>query len=401
MLFVASATLTTFTLHLPPQFHSWLFLPAWLLTALSLASVKEEMTPRGPVALNSYTVITCFIFMLNLPTILLFENHSFEPRPDQETGQRDRASLLPWPTRRSVAAACRIWNNPRNLQFRKSGPASASWNALIRFLFRRGSRVAVGFLVDRLVVQRIQGHLSAASNLLDFTPDQQQIIRPIFSHLFLDGIESPYRPISSHRLALRAFMSVSWIWTNFLVLEFYHLVLAIIFVIILRLDDPEDWPPLFGSISDAWTLQRFWGRFWHRVATPTLTTWTRFLLQGAKTRALGKVLQAFGVFLLSGLMHATASWRTGQHFEHLDVWFFCVNFVAVGAEITAIKSLSWGLRDTKIALLVEKSWPMRMMSKAFGFTWVFAWFFWSVPRWLYPKTMRWAIKQALIQSYAS
>ncbi|KAK1848639.1 hypothetical protein CCHR01_08764 [Colletotrichum chrysophilum] len=372
ILFVASATLTTFTLHLPPQFHSWLFLPALLLTALSLASVKEEMTPSGPVGLNSYT-----------------------------TGQRNKANLLSWPSRRSIAAACRIWNNPRHLQFRQPCPASASWNALIRFLFRRGSRVAVGFLVDKLVVQRIQGHLSAASNLLDFTPDQQQIIRPIFSHLFVDGIESPYGPISSQRLALRAFMSVSWIWTNFLVLESYHFILAIIFVILLCLDDPEDWPPLFGSLSDAWTLQRFWGRFWHRVATPTLTTWTRFLLQGAKTRALGKVLQAFGVFLLSGLMHATASWRTGQHFEHLDVWFFCVNFVAVGAEITAIKSLSWGLRGTKFASQVEKSWPMRMMCKAFGFTWVFAWFFWSVPRWLYPKTMRWAIKQALIQSYAS
>ncbi|KAK2774468.1 hypothetical protein CKAH01_03701 [Colletotrichum kahawae] len=372
ILFVASATLTTFTLHLSPRFHSWLFLPAWLLTVLSLASVKEDMTLTGPVG-----------------------------RLNQGPGQRDRASLMPWPSRRSVAAACRVWNNPRKLKFRQPGPASASWNVLIRFLFRRGSRVAIGFLVDKLVVQRIQGHISATSSLLDFTPDQQQIIRPIFSHFFFDEIESPYGPISSHRLALRAFISVSWIWANFLVLEAYHFVFAIIFVVILRLDDPEDWPPLFGSIADAWTLQRFWGRFWHRVATPTLTTWTRFLLRGAEKRTFGKVLQAFGVFFLSGLMHATASWKTGQHFEHLDIWFFSINFVAVGAEITVIKSLSWCFRGTRIAILVEKSWMMRMAGKALGFMWVFAWFFWAVPRWLYPKTMRWAIKQALIQSYVS
>ena len=30
-------------------------------------------------------------------------------------------------------------------------------------------------------------------------------------------------------------------------------------------DRPEEWPPLFGSISEAYTLRRFWGVFWHKL----------------------------------------------------------------------------------------------------------------------------------------
>lgn len=35
--------------------------------------------------------------------------------------------------------------------------------------------------------------------------------------------------------------------------------LAVLFVGILGLDAPADWPPVFGSVLDAWTVQRFWG----------------------------------------------------------------------------------------------------------------------------------------------
>ncbi|KAM7214785.1 hypothetical protein V8F06_009857, partial [Rhypophila decipiens] len=49
----------------------------------------------------------------------------------------------------------------------------------------------------------------------------------------------------------------------------------------LRLNEPEDWPPLFGSITDCYTIANVWGKFWHQymrqVCQPCLGT-SHFLL---------------------------------------------------------------------------------------------------------------------------
>ncbi|KAK0718533.1 hypothetical protein B0T26DRAFT_713540 [Lasiosphaeria miniovina] len=39
----------------------------------------------------------------------------------------------------------------------------------------------------------------------------------------------------------------------------------------LGLSEPEDWPPLFGSLADCYTLANVWGRFWHQyIRQPSL-----------------------------------------------------------------------------------------------------------------------------------
>ncbi len=40
----------------------------------------------------------------------------------------------------------------------------------------------------------------------------------------------------------------------------------------LRVTDPEDWPPLFGSILDCYTVANLWGRFWHQYLRQVSTT---------------------------------------------------------------------------------------------------------------------------------
>ncbi|OBT74656.1 hypothetical protein VF21_07014 [Pseudogymnoascus sp. 05NY08] len=58
-------------------------------------------------------------------------------------------------------------------------------------------------------------------------------------------------------------MSVQWIWSSYVVLTLSHDILAIFFVTLLRWDQPSQWPALFGSIAEAYSLRRFWGVFWH------------------------------------------------------------------------------------------------------------------------------------------
>jgi hypothetical protein len=65
--------------------------------------------------------------------------------------------------------------------------------------------------------------------------------------------------VDKEEMALRVAGTIGF-WVNMAgFIAAMYSCLAVIFVGILGLDDPVDWPPVFGSISDAWTVQRFWG----------------------------------------------------------------------------------------------------------------------------------------------
>lgn len=394
LLFVCAGVVTTAALHFPSTKHRFFLPPTLLVTAWALASIDDHATSAGPLGLDSYTGITCIIFTLILPRILLVEKHSlaYKARPD-DPGKPTGTAVFPG--RSSISAAWRIWNNPRNLSFSRPDPASApsSWSVLARFAIFRAFKAGTIILVDRLLVQKVRGQLTASSSFYHFTPDQEPIVRRLF-----DGNDDP---VSSHELLLRAFMSMSWIWANVLVLESYHALLSIVFVVIFRLDDPEDWPPLFGSLAEAWTVKRFWGKFWHRIATPTFASCSqlasRHLLQCRPGSSADNAVIALGVFLLSGVAHAIVAWRIGQGYAHLDLLFFSSNFVVVLAEILVSKLFKNSLRKTAYEARLRDP-RVQKIGKALGFVWVFSWFFWAVPRWIYPKTLRWAIKEALLQS---
>lgn len=66
-------------------------------------------------------------------------------------------------------------------------------------------------------------------------------------------------------ITLRSISCTHWIWGVYCGLTAAHHACAALFVSVLGWDSPADWPPLFGSVWDAYSLHRFWGVFWHRL----------------------------------------------------------------------------------------------------------------------------------------
>lgn len=91
------------------------------------------------------------------------------------------------------------------------------------------------------------------------------------------------------------------------------------------------------------------------------------------------------------------AWRIGQGYAHLDLLFFCSNFVVVLAEILVSKLVKKALRKTAYEEMLRDP-KLQRIGKALGLLWVFTWFYWAVPRWIYPKTLRWVIKQTVFQA---
>ncbi|KAI0095490.1 membrane bound O-acyl transferase family-domain-containing protein [Daldinia grandis] len=394
IILASAILLTTLAFHFPPKLRPFFLPPVWLLTAWSFTSIQGSTNSRKPIGLESYTAITCIIHLLTLPRILYFGGSSLLPGTAETSNPANSNSFTLPPSRSSISAACWIWNNPRRLPCRRPGPGSAPWQKLLKFALFRICKIGIIILVDQAFVQKASKYINATSTILDFTPDQEPILRRLF-------VGSEDDLISVHQLLLRSFVSVSWIWTNILILESCHAILSLLFVVILRFDDPEDWPPLFGNPAEAWTVRRFWGKFWHRIASPTFYICAKIFSQRVLKLKPGstiyKAIVAFGIFLLSGLIHAITAWKVGQGEAHRDFLFFCANYLAVGAEIFVSRLLRNLVHKTKYEALLRDA-RVRVAGKALGFVWVFAWFFWLVPRWLYPKTLRWSLKLAILQS---
>lgn len=95
----------------------------------------------------------------------------------------------------------------------------------------------------------------------------------------------------------------------------------------------------------------------------------------------------FTVFFLSGVAHGiVAWWELGEcAYWTRDVAWFCGNFVAGALEVVVVRVL----RRCALRMGCEQTWRQLsescVISKTLGFIWVFCFFFWSVPKWMWPK----------------
>lgn len=211
----------------------------------------------------------------------------------------------------------------------------------------------------------------------DFDNVRQTYLRRLFSSS---------HPIALGETRLRATFAIFWAWSAYAAVDGAHAALSVLLVVVLRLDQPHEWPPIYGHLRDASSLHGFWGKFWHRlVALPygNYGKWIAEKVFGLQPRSsLHKLVVAFAIFLISGLTHSAVAWQLGGCGWYSDVWWFCMNFMA-----NALEGAVW----TKIlhctAMPHDGSVPRLryFVQKCLGFMWVFAFFFWSVPKWQCPK----------------
>ena len=210
---------------------------------------------------------------------------------------------------------------------------------------------------------------------------------PISAHDFLPEKERALRRLSDITLReslIRTFFIFHFIWGSYAEFEIVHQLHAFISVSI-GVDDPEDWPPLFGSIKDTYTLRQFWGRFWHRLVYRSYGAYGRLLshrvLRVKKGSAMDRVVHNGTVFFLSGCAHAAVTWRLGFSCGYWeDITWFMGNFLAMYAEEAFFASIT--------VLLGENVWKrpaVKTWGKAMGYLWVAAWLWWSLPKTMYPK----------------
>lgn len=299
----------------------------------------------------------------------------------------------------NFTAAYNIWSNPQLLNTSREvsrAPAPGCSQSRLRFAVFRVARIVVymGLLLCSTIYLFPGPFLPLTKD--DFAPDKQVYSRRLI------GISSFVTPTTLRETILRAVLAVNWIWISYLMLNIARDILAVFFICALRVDDHADWPVyLFGSLREAYTLRRFWGRFWHRLVSRSYGDWGRLMAQrllgcqrsmtptASITTTTTKMPRTAGekwcvalvVFLLSGILHGVVlKWSLGMEADMSllgDLGWYCMNFMAGAVERGVILLARRLFRLDQW----EKEVPRLLgLWQGLGFAWVFIFFFWGVPK---------------------
>ncbi|KAG0638344.1 membrane bound O-acyl transferase family-domain-containing protein [Tuber brumale] len=85
-------------------------------------------------------------------------------------------------------------------------------------------------------------------------------------------------------------------------IELNHVFYSVV-VVAAGLYEPEDWPPLFGSLTIVTSIRNFWGKFWHQLIRRTLTITSTSILTYLHLPSSYALVIALS-FIISGFFHA-------------------------------------------------------------------------------------------------
>jgi len=209
------------------------------------------------------------------------------------------------------------------------------------------------------------------------------IFRPLDISDFVTSKQSHFRrvhEVTGRETIVRSWLVIHFVWSAWATFTSLHDILAFIAVGI-GLDEASEWPQLYGSPYQMYTVRRFWGKFWHRLVLRTNGTLATFLSQNIlkfrRGSLLDKALISLFIFVLSGTVHALVTLQLGFSCGYWeDIWWFTANYAAILVE----GSIFWLTRR-----LLGRNTRSNTLSKAAGSFRVFGFLFWSLPKSQYPK----------------
>lgn len=360
------------------QYRPFLFVLHALFGTLSFCHIRDVTTTSKYVGIIGMTIC---IWMGHMSYVLCLQgSKNHEPGTQWDW---HRAYKMCWnvrwlgtpheapsntPKPRTTAPA-----TPESLQFdlkEASSPTNSGGNRTKRhrFLLSNLLSVAALYMINMLFehgLASIVTHLSPSES--DFELRKQIYFRRLTT-------------TSTREAVIRTIVVVNFVWTSWAGCVGSHRISSVFFVGV-GLDEPEHWPTLMGSPWQMYSVRRFWGRFWHRSTFRTYIGYGTLVAENVLKLRRGtlahKVCVEFIVFLVSGIAHAATTRTMGYTCGYWeDVWWFVANYGAILTE-TAFQSVFASVLRRQNGSII----------RGLGAMWLFAFFFWSLPKAQFPKTL--------------
>lgn len=357
--FLSTAPIFIYTLKQNPKSRWWL-LPLNVLPSIQSYRTVNQVATRLP-GLDWLLAFTNLIFIIHATSALYIEG-LVVPTPPKGAPQR-------WNTIISFKA----WMNPRRIPLRStydSNRKPVTTTQRLVFVAKRVITLAILAALYLGIELGILFYLKPGPR--DFGASHQKYI-----HLEWD------------RAGLfRMVFAFHWAWLTYLILTAANSVLAVVFVGLLQIDDPEEWSVLYGNPFEAYSIQRFWGSFWHHIGTPSQLCYgrliTRRVLRVEPGSTVEKVFLALWVFTVSGVVHGLVTWKTDPEADPLsDFWFLMLNFLAGLVEMSI----------RHVSLFGGKRKSPTVLSRLMGYLFILAFFYCIVPPYQFPILYKAAVSR--------
>jgi hypothetical protein len=275
------------------------------------------------------------------------------------------------PGRSDFVVVVKAWMNSRRAPLERCPEGRASWAQRVGFVGRKVLEMAVLGMLCIAFEAMISVGLQPGSD--DFTEQHRG-----YFHWNLD-----------RQTLLRLCLAFHWAWLTILFSQILHNIMAILFVAVIPLDHPDDWPPLYGSPQQAHSLRRFWGVFWHKIAAPSQAVYGRFVSRRVfgfvPGTSVEKCFIAFWVFAFSGVVHALVNLKVDPDTDlFMDLRFLLLNFCGGFVESLVVDLLVPGKVKRRVPPLGRR---------LLGFAWVYLFFYCTVPSYQWAEYHKLALER--------
>ncbi len=322
--------------------------------------------PSGP------TVAMCWVNVLNAVDLLVLTRASYEAQLAYTTtksskkdapASKARFSLwdrilfsvtLPYNYRRINTP----WQISRLPHFSSTNPSYIPTKAT--FLLHSTAKLLVaGTMIHLLTLDPAEPHLSSALSVLD---ESKSVLAPHNSSLYTILLQARFT--LSFGLVTRATIVGGYTAGSILA--------------VLLGSSPASWPPIAGSLRDAWSLSRLWGGAWHQTLRRPLTANATFLssMLGLKpTSRPAHWNRVVIAFIGSGVVHSLMDIGFGVPLDKTGgLVFFALQILGFLLE----SGVQWLVVDVLGVSVGEKA------ERCIGYIWVCAFLLWSTPVWINP-----------------
>ncbi|KAF7880069.1 uncharacterized protein EAF02_007706 [Botrytis sinoallii] len=208
----------------------------------------------------------------------------------------------------------------------------------------------------------------------DYSPEKEQFFRRICH-------------VTIREIGIRISLPVLWILPEILSISAHHYFISAVAVFIGGAKAIPGWNyPVYGLLTEAYTIRRYWGVFWHQFLRRDLIAWASFisskLFRIPRNSRFNKIAMLYLVFFVSACMHAMIYIPAKMKFpncglRHIFQWYSLCPCAIIAEDLVQ----KWGKRVLRrYGWSNDSRWHYWI-----GYLWVWGFFAWSLPKFVFPK----------------
>ncbi|TEY84149.1 hypothetical protein BOTCAL_0020g00240 [Botryotinia calthae] len=351
-------------IYIPPRF-SWRTGPSTLFSIYGYAALHYGKSNAGSYShFTSHVLAGQILGTINFGLLRLESPHLSAVTSKQRLKWAMDAYLNP----RQIGTT----SQPRNLPLFPIKKLAHLTNPNV-FVISRLLMAWFHYLLWR-TVNHLQEHYQAHLQVGDYGSEKEQFFRRICH-------------VTIREIGIRISLPVLWILPEILSISAHHYFISAVAVFIGGAKAIPGWNyPVYGSLTEAYTIRRYWSIVWHQFLRRDLIAWASIISSKIFRIPQNSKFNAFTllylVFFVSACMHAMIYIPAKMEYpncgvSHIFQWYsLCA--CAIIAEDFGQK---WGKKVLRrYGLRRDSRWHCWV-----GYLWVWSFFAWSLPKVVFPK----------------